>query len=32
MGKSMSDETGEELPEDFEQMMENPPDDDGLSE
>lgn len=25
MGKSMADETGEELPEDFDQMMENGP-------
>lgn len=32
MGKSMSEETGEELPEDFEEMMENPPDDDEVSE
>ena len=32
MGKSMSEETGEELPEDFEEMMENPPADDEVSE
>ena len=25
MGKSMADETGEELPEDFDEMMENGP-------
>ena len=29
MGKSMSEETGEEFPEDFDEMLENPPDDEG---
>jgi hypothetical protein len=29
MGKNMADETGEELPEDFDEMMENGPQEEG---
>jgi hypothetical protein len=32
MGKSVADETGEELPEDFDEMMENGPPEDGYDE
>lgn len=32
MGKSVADETGEELPDDFDEMMENRPPEDGYDE
>jgi hypothetical protein len=32
MGKSVADETGEELPDDFDEMMENGPREDGYDE
>jgi hypothetical protein len=32
MGKSLADETGEELPDNFDEMMENGPQEDGYDE